>query len=64
MPTLDDIKVWIEIDGEELEEYEMDQEPEELKERCISCFIPSEAGKEFVVRVEDGTGLSGEDDKV
>ncbi|KZS95352.1 hypothetical protein SISNIDRAFT_451916, partial [Sistotremastrum niveocremeum HHB9708] len=56
MPRTDDFEVWIEVDGKRAEEYEerVNQINNEKEKKTMNtCFIPSVAGKNFSVVIQD-----------
>ncbi|TFK69679.1 hypothetical protein BDN72DRAFT_857492 [Pluteus cervinus] len=50
MPSLGKFSAWIEVDGQHLPEY-LSEVSDDLS--TITCWVPSEAGKEFAVRWRD-----------
>jgi len=54
MPRLGDFEAWIEVDGARLSEFrvEIDEHTQ-----TVRCWIPSEAGKNFVLHMKDHTKL-------
>ncbi|KIM48548.1 hypothetical protein M413DRAFT_81123 [Hebeloma cylindrosporum] len=52
MPTVDNFSVWIEVEGEQLPEYQV-QSFSKRDQSIRTCWIPSEAGKEFKIFYRD-----------
>ena len=50
MPTLGSFSAWVEVDGRPLREFGIFADPSGRK---VSCHVPSDAGKQFVVHWED-----------
>ncbi|KZO90680.1 hypothetical protein CALVIDRAFT_387426 [Calocera viscosa TUFC12733] len=54
MPRLDDFEAWIEVEGARLDEYKVETDQ---AGKTVDCWIPSEAGKNFVVFCKDHSKL-------
>ncbi|KIM48544.1 hypothetical protein M413DRAFT_81087 [Hebeloma cylindrosporum] len=52
MPTVDNFSVWIEVEGKQLPEYQVQSSVNE-DQSVRTCWIPSEAGKEFRIVYRD-----------
>ncbi|KZO90667.1 hypothetical protein CALVIDRAFT_387221 [Calocera viscosa TUFC12733] len=50
MPRLGDFEAYIEVDGVRLPEYRLERNE---SKRVVRCWIPSEVGKNFVVKWQD-----------